>query len=147
MRYCGMPMVPHDNNRRFLPWMIYEHLPQLRRLPRQYVRGTVANQIRVEREVGLGTEETGNLERENVQGGGDVTGDGTAAKTRRSPSEAIDKPEVESGQGASSGLGRQGVLLQLTRFLNRRIRDSFRCNGLIDHVLLLRFTRASIPRV
>ena len=92
--------VPHDNNCRFRPLAIYEGLEALRDLPRQYLWGPLPDQAPAPRKVDPGVEEPGDVEGENVQGGGDVTGDGTTAETRNDPSEATSKPEVEPGQGA-----------------------------------------------
>ena len=92
--------VPHDNNCRFRPLAIYEGLEDLRPLPHQYLFGPPPDQAPVVRKVDPGMEEPGDVEGENVQGGGDVTADGTAAETRIDPFEATSKPEVEPGQGA-----------------------------------------------
>ena len=92
--------VPHDNNCRFLPWLIYDHLPSLRLLPQGYLRGPLPNLLQVEQEGGPEVEETGNMEDAAAQGGGEVKGDEATAAGRSSPSETGDKAEVEPGQGA-----------------------------------------------
>ena len=99
--------VPHDNNCRFLPWMIYDYLPALLKLHREYVAGLCVKPPQVERETGPGAEETGTVEEETGQEGGVERVDEAEAETRSGPPETRDKPEVEPGQGAVPGPGRR----------------------------------------
>jgi hypothetical protein len=92
--------VPHDNNCRFLPWMIYDYLPALLTLHREYVAGLGVKPPLVERETGPGAEETGTVGEETGQEGREEKGDEAVAETGSGPSETRDKPEVEPGQGA-----------------------------------------------
>ena len=99
--------VPHDNNCRFLPWMIYDYLPAFRKLHREYRSDLGMKLPQAKQETGPGAEETGNLEEETGQEGGEVRGDEAAAETRSGPPETRDKPEVEPGQGAVAGPDRK----------------------------------------
>ena len=92
--------VPHDNNWRFRPLAIYERLPNLWDLPRQYFRGELPDSPQVNEEAAPGMEETGNGEEETGQGRGEERVAEAGAETRIGPPETKDKPEVETGQGA-----------------------------------------------
>ena len=55
--------VPHDNNCRFLPWMIYDYLPAFRKLHREYRSDLGMKLPQAKQETGPGAEETGTVGR------------------------------------------------------------------------------------
>ena len=61
--------VPHDNNCRFLPWMIYDYLPAFRKLHREYRSDLGMKLPQAKQETGPGAEETGTFGRGNRPGG------------------------------------------------------------------------------
>ena len=95
--------VPHDNNCRFLPWMIYDYLPALRKLYREYISDLQPTWPQVKLVRGPAAEETGIGEEETGQEGWEEKGDEAVGETRSGPSETRTKPEVEPGLGAVAG--------------------------------------------
>ena len=100
--------VPHDNNWRFRPLAIYEHLPQLEGLHWHYHGDRRPKYVPAEQKTGPEVEETGKVEVETAQGDGEAKGDEAVAESRSGPSETWDKPEVEIVQSAEAGRNKQG---------------------------------------
>ena len=89
--------VPHDNNWRFRPLAIYEHLQELQDLRWQYLGGRL-ELVPLEQDTGPEVEETGKVGEETALGDGEVQGDEVATESRSSPSETTDSPRLKQGR-------------------------------------------------
>ncbi len=89
--------VPHDNNWRFRPLVIYENLPHLRNLHRQYIGGIRIMSLQVDQETDSEVEETGAVEEETSMDEKEENGDQVVAEAQGGPSEARNKPRVPPG--------------------------------------------------